>query len=50
MVDADTESVEVWDFEAGAATATRYVDRVPIRLSGRSYGNIQLAEIFAPEL
>ncbi len=48
-VDPEAESVEVWDFEAGAAKPTRYVDQLPVRLGGHTLGAIQLREIFSTE-
>ena len=50
LVDPDDESVEVWDFESGAGGPARYDDRLPVRLGGRSFGEISLAGIFEPEL
>lgn len=50
VADPDAESVEVWDFEAGATKPARYVDRLPVRLAAEALGEIALPEIFAPEL
>ena len=50
VVDPDAESVEVWDFEAGASRPERCVDRLPVRMAGHSLGEIELQLIFAREL
>jgi Uma2 family endonuclease len=50
VVDPDAQSVEVWDFELGLDTPARYVDRLPVRLGDRIVGEIELPNIFAPEV
>jgi Uma2 family endonuclease len=50
IVDPDAESVEVWDFESGASSPERYTDRLPVRLGGRSFGELDLRRVFAREL
>jgi Uma2 family endonuclease len=50
IVEPDAETVDVWDLESGAAQPARYSDRLPVRISGRTFGEILLAEIFAPEV
>ncbi|UCC71542.1 MAG: Uma2 family endonuclease [Gemmatimonadota bacterium] len=50
IVDPDAETVEVWDFEAGAAEPVRCAERLPVNFSGRQLGDIRLTNLFAPEL
>jgi Uma2 family endonuclease len=50
VVDPDAQSVEVWDFALGPGTPARYVDRLPVRLGERIVGEIELPDIFAPEV
>jgi Uma2 family endonuclease len=50
IVDPDAEAIEVWDFEGGATEPQRFTQTLPVRLSGRAAGTIELAKIFAPEL
>jgi Uma2 family endonuclease len=50
IVDPDAESVEIWDFGAGATKPTRYLDRLPVSLRTDPVGEISLAKIFEPEL
>ncbi len=49
IVDPDGDSVEVWDFESSAGRPTRHLDRLPVRFGTQNLGEIQLAEIFAPD-
>jgi Uma2 family endonuclease len=49
IVDPETDTVQVWVFAAGADEASRYTRRVPVRLGGRSYGEIELSTVFPPE-
>ncbi len=49
VIDPEAGTVEVWDFEAGADRPARYVDRLPVRLAGRTLGEIELLAIFEPE-
>ena len=49
VVDPETESVEVWDFDARASKPSRYVDRLPVSLDAVPVGEISLTEIFEPE-
>jgi hypothetical protein len=49
-VDPDAESVEVWDFESAASSPERCTDRLPVRLGGRSFGELDLRRVFAREL
>ncbi len=46
IVDHEAEAVEVWRFEEGRQ-AERYTDRLPVRLGGKTLGEIALQEIFA---
>ncbi len=50
IVDPEAESVDVWDFEGGATEPKTFTDTLPVRLAGRTFGTIDLAPIFAPEL
>ena len=50
VVDPNAQSVEVWDFASGPDTPARYVDRLPVRLGDRIVGEIELPNIFAPEV
>ena len=50
VVDPDAQSVEVWDFTSGPDTPVRYVDRLPVRHGDRIVGEIELPNIFAPEV
>ncbi|UCF21542.1 MAG: Uma2 family endonuclease [Gemmatimonadota bacterium] len=50
IVDAATDTVEVWDFAAGAQEPARHTERLTVCLGGRDYGTIQLFKIFPPEL
>jgi Uma2 family endonuclease len=50
VVDPDAGSVEVWDIASGADASVRYVDQLPVRMGGRTVGQIELPEIFAPEV
>ncbi len=50
VVDPDAGSVEVWDLASGADASVRYVDRVPIRIRGRTVGQIEPPAIFASEV
>ncbi len=49
-VNHDEAWIDVWDFAAGAREPKRFPDRLPVALGGREFGEISLAEIFAPEL
>ena len=51
IVDPDAEAVEVWTFGHGTGVGTgagheRFTSRLPVRLSGESIGEIELAEVF----
>jgi Uma2 family endonuclease len=48
IVDPDADSVEVWDFESGAARPTRQLDRLTVRLGGQTLGEIELSKVFSP--
>ena len=50
IADPETESVEVWDFEARATGPASYTGSLPVKLGGRSFGEISLPNIFAPEI
>ena len=50
IVDADAESVDVWDFEAGVLKPTVYSDRLPVQMDGRGFGEVPLVGIFTPEI
>ena len=49
LVDPETDSIEIWDFAAGAAQAARYDERLPVHLGGVDFGEIDLTNIFPPE-
>lgn len=49
MVDGNARSVEVWPFATGATEAEVYTELLPVRLSGKTLGTIDLSEIFPPE-
>ncbi len=49
IVDPETDAVEVWDFVAGASEPSRYARRLPVRLGGRDYGEIDLETVFPLE-
>ena len=49
LADHKDEYVDVWDFESGIREATRYRDRLPVRLGEVHFGSISLPDIFAPE-
>jgi len=46
IVDPETESVEVWDFAAGAPRSRSYGERLPVRLGGVDHGEIELSKVF----
>lgn len=50
VVDPESESVEVWDFGAGATKPRVYLEEVPVRFEAKSPGVISLSEIFPPDL
>jgi len=50
VVDPGAGSVEIWDLASGADASVRYVDRVPVRVGGRTVGKIELPAIFSPEI
>jgi Uma2 family endonuclease len=50
IVDPETDTVEVWDFAAGAREPTRCVGHLPVRLGGQDYGEIELSNLFPPDL
>ena len=50
IVDPETESVGVWDFSAAAKQPALHQDRLPVRLGDHSYGEIELPEVFPPQL
>ena len=50
IVDPEADSVEVWDFAAGATQPSEYTEHLPVRLGGADFGRIELANVFPPEL
>jgi Uma2 family endonuclease len=50
LVDPVSNAIDVWDFAAKAKKPTRFEDRLPVAFGGISYGQIELAEIFPPEV
>jgi len=50
IVDPESNSVEVWDFTAGAEQPARYEDRLPVSFGDHDFGEIELSEVFPPEL
>ncbi|UCF19021.1 MAG: Uma2 family endonuclease [Gemmatimonadota bacterium] len=50
IVDPDTNSIELWDFAAGASGPQTYTDSIPVALSGKDFGKIDLSEVFPPDL
>jgi Uma2 family endonuclease len=49
IVDPETNTIDVWDFAAGATGPTRHSEGMPVRLGGRDYGELELSIIFPPE-
>jgi Uma2 family endonuclease len=50
IVDPDTDSVEIWELSAQSSRPARYTDRLPVVLEGRRFGEIELTDIFPPEV
>jgi len=49
LVDHEGEWVDACDLESGGDDFVHYRDRLPVRLAGTTFGEILLADIFAPE-
>lgn len=49
IVDPEAESIEIWRFAAGVTTPELHSERMPVRLAGRTTGEIRLADIFPPK-
>ncbi len=49
IVDPEAESIEIWRFAAGVTTPELHSERMPVRLAGRTIGEIRLADIFPPK-
>lgn len=49
VVDPETDSLEVWDFAGQEMRPTIYKEKLPARIEGYSFGDINLPDIFPPE-